>query len=117
MAGGGGDAAADGLDDEAGDVGGEKDARVPDGGQAGKGRVQGEGNVLEREVDADADKGRAQDDGADLQLKGAFVPRVRGEQDAADVACDGKCMLVMEMAWLGSWVSLTHPQFLIPDRR
>lgn len=87
MAGGGGDAAADGLHDEARDVGGEEDARVPDGGEARDGGVEREGDVLEREVDADADKGRAEDNGADLQLKGAFVPRVGGEEDAADVAC------------------------------
>lgn len=86
VAGGGGDAAADGLHDEARDVGGQEEARVPDGGQARETRVEGEGNVLEREVDADADEGRAEDDGADLQLKRAIVPRIRGEQDATDVA-------------------------------
>lgn len=88
VAGRGGDAAADGLDDEAGDVGGEEDARVPGGGDAGDGRVQGEGDVLEGEVDADADERRAEDDGADLQLKGALVPGVAVQEDAADVACD-----------------------------
>lgn len=35
--------------------------------------------MLEREVDADADKGRAKDGGADLKLKGAFAPGVGGE--------------------------------------
>lgn len=110
---GGRDAAADGLDDEAGDVGGEEDARVPGGGDAGEGRVEGEGDVLEGEVDGDADEGRAQDDGADLELKGALVPGIRGEEDATDVAWGmlGHAERIMV------WREVTHLLFLISGRR
>lgn len=80
------DAAADGLHDEASDVGREEDARVPDGRDAGRCRAQGEGGVLEREVDGHADECGSEDDGADLQLKGAFVERVLVQQDTTDVA-------------------------------
>ncbi len=84
---GGGDAAADGLDDEAGQVGGEKDARVPGGRDAGEVRREVQGDVLESEVDGDADEGRGENDGANLQLEGAVIPGVVVEEDAADVAC------------------------------
>ncbi len=43
--------------------------------------------MLEGEVDGDADKGRGEDDGADLGFKGFFVPRVGGEGDSGAVAC------------------------------
>lgn len=87
LAGGGSDAAADALDDEARQVGGEEDARVPAGREAGQRGREVEGDVLEGEVDGDADEGRGEDDGADLELEGAAVPGVGVEQDAANVAC------------------------------
>ena len=86
-AGGGRDAAPDGLDDEARQVGGQKDARVPRRRQARQGRVEVQRDVLEGEVDGDADEGWGEDDGADLELEGALVPRVLVQQDPADVAC------------------------------
>lgn len=45
-----------------------------------------QGDVLEGEVDGDADHGGREDDGADLELEGAAVPGVVVEEDAADVA-------------------------------
>lgn len=42
--------------------------------------------MLEGQVDGDADEGRGEDDGADLQFKGAFVARVLVEEDSANVA-------------------------------
>lgn len=81
------DAATDGLDDEAGQVSREEDARVPFRLNARQARAEVECDVLESEVDGDADEGRGEDDGADLQLEGALVPGVRVEEDAADVAC------------------------------
>lgn len=82
----GGDAASDGLDDEARQVRGEEDARVPLGFEARERGVQGEGDVFEGEVDCGADEGWAEDDGADLELEGVLVPGVVVEEDAADVA-------------------------------
>lgn len=82
----GGDASPDGLEDEAREVSGEEDDGVPRGPEPGQGRVEGQADVLEREVDGDADEGRAQDDGADLQLEGPRVPGVAVHQRAADVA-------------------------------
>lgn len=71
-----GDAASDGLDDEAAQVGGEEDDWVPARGDAGDGRVEVDGDVLEGEVDGDADEGGREDDCADLELEGAVVPGV-----------------------------------------
>lgn len=50
-----GDGAADGLDEEARDVKGDEDDGVPLGAEAGEGRVQRGAQVLEGEVDGDAD--------------------------------------------------------------
>lgn len=80
------DAAPDGLDDEAAEVGGQEEARVPDGRDARERRVQGEGDVLQCEVDGDADESRGEDDGADLELEGVLVPGVVVHEDATDVA-------------------------------
>lgn len=87
VAGGGGDAAPDGLDDEAREVGGQEEARVPMRRDAREPRVEVQRGVLERQVDGHADEGGREDDGADLQLKGGLVPRVVVEEDAPDVAC------------------------------
>lgn len=87
VAGGGGDAAPDGLDDEAREVGGQEEARVPARRDAREPRVEVQRGVLERQVDGHADEGGREDDGADLQLKGGLVPRVVVEEDAPDVAC------------------------------
>lgn len=84
---GSGDAASDGLDDEAAQVGGEEDDWVPARGDAGDGRVEVDGDVLEGEVDGDADEGGREDDCADLELEGAVVPGVRVKLDATNVAC------------------------------
>jgi hypothetical protein len=42
--------------------------------------------VLERQVQADADQGRAEDDGDDLGLERGVIPGVGGQLGAADVA-------------------------------
>lgn len=86
LARGGGDAAADGLHDEAGQVGGEEDARVPHGPDAREGRVERQGDVLEGQVDGGADEGRGDDDAADLHLEGVLVPGVLVHEGAADVS-------------------------------
>lgn len=91
LASGSGDAASDGLDDEAAQVGGEEDDWVPARGDAGDGRVEVDGDVLEGEVDGDADEGGREDDGADLELEGAVVPGVRVKLDATNVACVRLC--------------------------
>lgn len=88
LAAGRGDAAANGLDDEAAQVGGQEDEGVPARADARHGRVEVDGDVLERQVDGDADEGGREDDGADLQLKRAVVPRVGVQLDAANVACE-----------------------------
>jgi hypothetical protein len=103
------DAAADGLDDEAAEVGGQEDDGVPAGLDAGGGGVDVDGDVLEGEVDGDADEGGREDDGADLELKGAVVPGVGVQLDTADVAYEGvsiyiqrscmRCRREMEMRW------------------
>lgn len=82
------DAATDGLDDEAAQIGGEEDERVPARGDAGDGGVEVDGDVLEGEVDGDADEGGRDDDGADLELEAAVVPGVRVKLDATNVACE-----------------------------
>lgn len=87
LASGSGDAASDGLDDEAAQVGGEEDDGVPARGDAGDGGVEVDGDVLEGEVDGDADEGGREDDGADLELEGAVVPGVGVKLDATNVAC------------------------------
>lgn len=81
-----GDAAADGLHDQAGQVGGEEDAREPLRLDARERGVEREGDVLEREVDGDADESWPEDDGANLQLKGVLVPGVVVEEDATNVS-------------------------------
>lgn len=73
---GGGDATADGLDDQARQVGGQEEAWVPLGVEAREGRVEREGDVLERQVDGDADERWAENNGADLELEGVLVPGV-----------------------------------------
>lgn len=66
LARGGGERAPHGLDDEARDVGGEEEERVPLGGDAREGRVEGESGVLEDEVDGGAEDGGREDDDAYL---------------------------------------------------
>ena len=83
----GGERAADGLDEQARDVGGQEDDGVPAGPDARDGRVEVEADVLEGQVDAGADHGRGEDDGADLELEGAAIPGVVAEEDAADISC------------------------------
>lgn len=51
--------------------------------------VEGEAEVLEGEVDGDAEEGGGEDDGADLGFEGVFVPGVGAEGDAGGVACCG----------------------------
>lgn len=89
----GGDASADGLDDEAAEVGGEEDSGIPLGRDAGELGAEVEGDVFEGEVDGYADEGGGEDDGADLEFEGGFVVGVVVEEDAADVAC---LMLVVD---------------------
>ena len=83
---GGGDAATDGLDDEARDVGGDEEQGVPLRGDDAEVRVDGAHDVLDGQVQADADEGGPEYDGDDLQLEAVLVPGVGGQEDAADVA-------------------------------
>jgi hypothetical protein len=53
---------------------------------ARQGRVEREADVLESEVDGDADQGWRENDGDDLGLERVLVPRVVGERDAGEVA-------------------------------
>lgn len=85
-AGGGGEAAADGLQHQARDVGRHEDQRVQARAQARQRRAQRQRDVLQRQVDGDADQRRRQDDGADLRLERARVPRVRVQLHARHVA-------------------------------
>lgn len=84
--GGRGNTASDGLDNETREIGGEEDARVPLRCKAGDLRVEVEGDVLEGQVDGDADEGRAKDNGADLHLESVLVPGVIVHHSTADVA-------------------------------
>lgn len=83
---GGVDAAADALQDEAEDVEGDEDPGVQAGLQAGQPGADGQGDVLEGEVDAGADEGGRQDEADDLDLEAVQGPRVAVQQEAADVA-------------------------------
>lgn len=80
------DASTDGLDDEAAQVGGEEDDGVPAGLDAGDGGVEVDGDMLEGEIDGDADESGCEDDGADLQLESTAIPGVGVELDATNVA-------------------------------
>lgn len=42
--------------------------------------------MLEGDVDGDADEGRSDDDGADLELEGVLVPGVLVQECSTDVA-------------------------------
>lgn len=84
-----GDAAADGLDDQAGDVGGHEEAGVELWREAAERAVQGADGVFQGEIQADADQAGPEDDGDDLDLEGVSVPWVGGEEDAGGVACGG----------------------------
>jgi hypothetical protein len=75
-AGGGGEAAADGLQHQARDVGRDEDGWVQPRAHTREGRVQRQHHMLEREVDGYADQRWRENDGADLRLEGALVPRV-----------------------------------------
>lgn len=87
LARGGGERTPHGLDDQARDIGGEEKEGIPLGGDAGEGRVESEGGVLDDEVDGGAEDGGREDDDADLELEGVAVPGIVVEDDAADVAC------------------------------
>jgi hypothetical protein len=80
------DTSTDGLDDEAAQVGGEEDDGVPAGLDTRDGGVEVDGDMLEGEIDGDADERGCEDDGADLQLKSAAIPGVGVELDATNVA-------------------------------
>lgn len=81
-----GDTSTDSLDDEAAQVGGEEDDGIPAGLDARNRGVEVDGDVLEGEVDGNADEGWCEDDGADLQLESAAIPGVGVELDATNVA-------------------------------
>ena len=87
VASGSGDTSTDSLDDNAGDVGGEEQAGVPNRRDARERWVEGERDMLQGQVDGDADEGRGEDNGADLQLKGTVCPGVAVEEGATNVAC------------------------------
>lgn len=93
-AGAGREGAADGLDEQAGHVGRHEDEREQVRADAGERRVQRQADVLEGEVDGDADQRRRQDDGTDLRLEGTLVPRVRMERDARSIASRDVSVLV-----------------------
>lgn len=80
------DTSTDGLDDEAAQVGGEEDDGIPAGLDARDGGVEVDGDMLEGEIDGDADEGWCEDDGADLQLESTAIPGVGVELDATNVA-------------------------------
>ena len=84
-----GDAAADGLDNQAGDVGGHEEDGVELWREAAERAVQGADGVFQSEIQADADQAGPEDDGDDLDLEGVGIPRVVGEEDAGGVACGG----------------------------
>lgn len=84
----GGEAAADGLQDQARDVGGDEDERVQPRPDARERRRKRQHRVLERQVDGDAQQRRRQHDAADLQLEAVLAERVRVELQPAYVACD-----------------------------
>jgi hypothetical protein len=84
-----GDAAADGLDDQAGNVGGHEEDGVELWREAAERAVQGADSVFQGEIQADADQAGAEDDGDDLNLEGIGVPGIVGEEDAGGVACGG----------------------------
>lgn len=82
----GSERAPDGLHAQARDVERDEDEGVAVGADARQGRAERETDVLERQVDGDADEGGAEDDGDDLRLERVLVPRVVGERDARRVA-------------------------------
>lgn len=88
---------ANSLHTQARDVEWDKNKGVQIGADARQGRVEREADVLERQVDGDADEGRAEDDGDDLGLEGMLVPGIVGERDACGVAW-GCCqsLVIME---------------------
>lgn len=80
------DTSTDGLDDEAAQVGGKEDDGIPARLDARDGGVEVDGDMLESEIDGDADESGCEDDGADLQFKTALIPGVGVELDATNVA-------------------------------
>lgn len=90
-AGGGGQGAADGLQDQARHVGRHEDDGVQTRPNAGERRVEREDHVFERQVDGDADQCRREDDGADLRLEGVLVVRVIVQLYAAYVSYWYRC--------------------------
>lgn len=84
--GGRSNSAADGLDDQARDVGGDEEDGIEARREAAQGAVQGLDDIPEGEIQTGADEGGAQHDGDNLQLEGVAVPDIVGEDAAADVA-------------------------------
>ena len=84
--GGGGDSTPASLEDKGEDVRGYEGPGVVAGGEAVEVRAEGEGEVLEGQVDGGADEGRGHDEAADLDFESGGGPGVRVEEDAADVA-------------------------------
>lgn len=85
-----GQSTTDSLQDQTRDVGRDEDERVEPRLDAGDLRVDRQDNMLEREIDGDADEGRAEDDGADLRLECLLVERVVVKLRSGNVACTGK---------------------------
>ena len=82
----GGQRAADGLHEQARHVERDEDEGVQARAHAREARAEGEAEVLEGEVDGDAEEGWGEDDGADLSLKGVLVPGVGAQGNAGGVA-------------------------------
>lgn len=74
------------LEDEREDVTSDEDVCVPGWAEAGPRLAEGEGDVLESEVDTGGDEGRRDDETADLDLEAKFIEGVLPQQDASDVA-------------------------------
>lgn len=80
------DTSTDGLDDETTQVGGKEDDGIPARLDARDRGVEIDGDMLEGEIDGDADESGCEDDGADLQFKTTVIPGVGVELDATNVA-------------------------------
>lgn len=65
--------------------------------------MEGEAEVLEGEIDGDAEEGRGEDDGADLGFESVLVPGVGAEGDAGGVACRGGQGGGLVVVWAGTY--------------